>query len=665
MPITTPTYSADAQSLASRVRNHLELLYPLGDIAVLTAEVLDTMGLSLTASAPPSSPDEPHWSRNDVVLITYGDFITEPGEPPLQTLRKMVSELFSDAVSIVHLLPFYPASSDGGFAVIDHQAVAAKLGTWDDLEALASQFKLMVDLVCGHVSKSHRWVDDLRSGRSDGAECLMTATPDDDLSSVVRPRTHPLLQPIDTPTGQQHLWCTFSLDQIDIDYHQPEALLELLITLKKLLDRGAKWVRLDAIAYLWKELGTSCIHLPQTHEVVKLLRLLMNAYDSRSVLVTETNVSHEQNISYFGNGEAESSVIYNFTLAPLLVHTFLSGSAKKLHEWTVGLNECLPSATSTPATSSADSQDRTYLNFIASHDGIGLRPVEGVLSAKEIDQMIAAADQAGGTHSHYDTSDGKRPYELNVPLFDLFCSMSKMQGRPELGAASYLAAHAIMLSLPGVPAFYLHSLLCAPGVKAGDHRGTRAWQPRDFNRQKLLTSELDEMLDADQGLRRSVLEELLQLIHIRQSEPAFHPDVAYLPLPVMDGVFGLIRGGSGSDSSASDSLANETVRVVACLTNVTASTQQLSPSKLACDSPASNSPACDNKVFQAPCIDLLTRRTWSPNKQLVLAPGQTVWLVEKSSEPFDRPEPRYQPQPRRISAAERLARHSLRVTNSE
>ncbi len=610
-----PTDSADEQSLASRVSSHLELLYPLGEITALTAQVLDTMGLSLAADAPSSSPNKPHWSHSDVALITYADIITEPGEIPLQTLRKMISELFGDAVSIVHLLPFYPASSDGGFAVINHQAVAAGLGTWDDVEALASQLKLMVDLVCGHVSKKHRWVDELRAGgigHSTGAECLMTATPDVDLSNVVRPRTHPLLQPIDTPTGQQHLWCTFSPDQIDIDYHQPEALLALLRTLKNLLDHGTKWVRLDAIAYLWKEPGTSCIHLPQTHAVVKLLRLLMNAHNSRNVLLTETNVSHEQNVSYFGNGEDESNVVYNFTLAPLLVHTFLSGSATQLQKWARGL--------------ALDGfSDTTYLNFIASHDGIGLRPVEDLLTDTEMKQLLSAAKNSGGTYSEYDTPAGKRPYEINVSLFDLFRSFN--DGAPnsgrgnDFGVAQYLAAHTIMLSLAGVPAFYIHSLLCTSSARRNENlshaanddppRTGKTRTSRSINRQKITTDQLTNQLAADQGLRRSVVTELLRLIRIRQSEPAFDPGATQRVLLASEQIFSLMRAGS-----------------LLCLTNVSNDQLELSPAELhAVLDDAFRGP---RDSLDSPALyDLVAQNLVSTSEPLVLKPAQTVWLKQQ------------------------------------
>lgn len=659
-------------SLTDRVRSHLAVLYPPANMAdkyagpegldVLSSAVLSAMGLEAAEprwteqilteqtapeqTAPKQAPAEPRWTERDIAVITQPDLITEPGTPPLQTLLATLTKLASNQISIVHLLPFFPASSDGGFAVIDHTEVAPALGTWADVEALAEQFTLMVDLVCGHVSCDHRWVREFRSGLSPGAHCLMTASTTDDLSSVVRPRAHPLLQPVDTPTGERHLWCTFSPDQIDINYHHPDALLELLSILDTLLRHGARWVRLDAIAYLWKELGTTCIHLPQVHEMVKLLRTLIDARSAlhsngdhdtdwdtdrdtdrhpSTVLVTETNVPHAQNISYFGDDD-EANVVYNFSLAPLLLHTFLSGSAAVLQRWV---------ADQEPATTAAlPSAATTYLNFIASHDGIGLRPAEGLLTDAEIERLINAAHAAGGWHTHYNTANGQRPYELNVSLFELFTAANGKEGAAvsiTQGVEHYLAAHTIMLSLAGVPAFYLHSLLGTPHptpgakylatvtvpVTSGDENSS----PRAINRQKLLASGLDELLDADNGLRRSVLSELLRRTRIRRGESAFHPNSPQQSLVLNDRVFALVRGGATTGPASSNQIVS--------LTNVAGTVENVN-----LNSTLENVNL--NSTHHGDWIDLLSGRSYSSGsldafvEPIVLEAGQTVWLKRTS-----------------------------------
>ena len=404
--------------LRSRVRRHLEFIYPDVPLDRLVDDVLVTLGLEGTELETASGP---RWDQHEVAVITYADSITEAGRVPMQTMHELLDDLTGDVVSVVHVLPFYPASSDGGFAITDHRAVDPRLGSWDDITDLSETYTVMADLVVNHVSADHPWMEQFCSGEEPGSRFLLTAEPEDDLSSVVRPRTTPLLREVETSDGPRLLWCTFSYDQIDLDFAEPEVLLDLLRTVARLVDAGVRWFRLDAIAYLWKELGTSCVNLPQTHEFVKLLRTLLDARCGDSVIITETNVPHDQNVAYWGDGD-EAHLVYNFSLPPLVAHTMLSGSSAAMQQWLAQL-ETPPAGTS-------------FFNFIASHDGIGLRPVEGLLSAAEINRLIAAAHSAGGTHSEFDTPAGPKAYELNVSLWDLFAG----DGDP-LGVAQFLAAH--------------------------------------------------------------------------------------------------------------------------------------------------------------------------------------------------------------------------------
>ena len=309
------------ESLRSRVRRHLEFIYPTLPLDRLIDDVLSTLGLAGTEGVAASGP---RWDQHEVAVITYADSITEAGKVPMQTMHELLDDLTGDVVSVVHVLPFYPASSDGGFAITDHRAVDARLGSWDDIVDLSETYTVMADLVVNHVSADHPWMEQFCSGEEPGSRYLLTAEPSDDLSSVVRPRTTPLLREVETPEGPRLLWCTFSYDQIDLNFAEPEVLLDLLRTVARLVDAGVRWFRLDAIAYLWKELGTSCVNLPQTHEFVKLLRTLLDARCPDSVIITETNVPHDQNVAYWGDGD-EAHLVYNFSLPPLVAHTMLSG----------------------------------------------------------------------------------------------------------------------------------------------------------------------------------------------------------------------------------------------------------------------------------------------------------------------------------------------------
>ncbi|MDG2111765.1 MAG: alpha-amylase family glycosyl hydrolase, partial [Actinomycetota bacterium] len=394
-----------------RVHDHLAVMYPHAADEGLVTRVLDAVGIESTALGDGSdvTGGQSRWDESTSVVITYGDMLSEAGELPLRTLGRSLGELVGDVFTHLHVLPFFPSSSDDGFAVIDHRKVDPALGTWTDIVELGRGFTLMSDLVVNHVSAQGAWFEQFVDGVEPGRSYLLTAAPDGDLGSVVRPRTHPLLREVETAEGVRHVWCTFSHDQADLDFRNPDVLCEMLRVIDRLLATGTRWLRLDAVAYVWKEYGTRCLHLPQTHELVRLFNTLLEVRAPDAVVVTETNVPHKDNVAYFGTGDAagdEAHVVYNFSLAPLVLHTLLNGSSVALQRWVAG------TASPVPGT--------TFLNFIASHDGIGLRPAEGLLDEDEIDRLVGCALEAGGRVSDYATADGSRPYELNVSLFELW-----------------------------------------------------------------------------------------------------------------------------------------------------------------------------------------------------------------------------------------------------
>ncbi|NIP93643.1 MAG: alpha-amylase, partial [Akkermansiaceae bacterium] len=243
------------------------------------------------------------WSEKDAVLIAYGDMVRRPGESPLKTLKGFCDRRLRGAVNTVHVLPFFPSSSDAGFSIIDYRQVDKALGGWDDLERMARDYGLMVDLVLNHCSRRSSWFRDYVNGIAPHDGYFQEGDPEADHSEVVRPRLTPLLTEVETARGIRHVWNTFSEDQVDLNWRSPDVLFEFLDLLIGYVARGARIVRLDAVAFLWKEPGTRCVHLPQTHEVVKLMRDVLLSVAPNVILLTETNVPHEENISYFGTGD--------------------------------------------------------------------------------------------------------------------------------------------------------------------------------------------------------------------------------------------------------------------------------------------------------------------------------------------------------------------------
>ena len=485
-----------------KIQSHLARLY-----SDRVDEILEELMRRIDA-ATPIPPRRDSWDQTDAVLITYGDQVTRAGEAPLQTQRRFLLDRgLGDLLSTVHLLPFFPYSSDDGFSVIDYRQVDAALGDWSHVAALGKSFDLMFDLVINHCSQGSEWFQRYLAGEEPYTSFFIEVDPAEDLALVTRPRSHPLLTPFETSRGTRYVWTTFSEDQIDLNFASPSVLIEMIDVLLFYLQRGAKIIRLDAIAYLWKEPGTSCIHLRQTHEVVKLMRTIADAVAPGTILLTETNVPHEENTSYYGDGD-EAQMVYQFSLAPLLAEALLTGDASLLNRWLADLEPTPPGT--------------TVLNFTASHDGIGVRPLEGIMPPDRLERFIDAVRRRGGRASMKRNTDGSEsPYELNITYFDAAADPDHPD--PALHVRRFLAGQALMLSLKGIPGIYFHSLVGTPNDYEGVRRTGRA---RTINRKKFERDELNAIVDQENSPQARILGGYRRLLAVRREQPAFHPDAS-------------------------------------------------------------------------------------------------------------------------------------------
>ncbi len=462
-------------------------------------------------------------SHRDALLIAYPDQLTERGQPPLRTLTAFLEERLRTMVSGVHVLPLFPSTSDDGFAISDLYAVDPRLGSWADVEALAGRFELMLDAVFNHVSAQSQWFQGYLAGDPARRDWFIAVEGDPDLSQVVRPRATPLLTTFSSRGRLRRIWTTFSADQVDLNLAQPEVLLALIEALLLYVERGASWIRLDAAAYLWKRIGTPCIHLPETHATIRLLRAVLDRVAPHVLLVTETNVPHRDNVSYFGDGHAEAQLVYNFALPPLVLHALVTGNAATLTEWA--------------ATVRTPSAETAFLNFLASHDGIGLNPVRGILSDADVDTLVQVAVGRGAMISEkQDPGGGRSAYELNVNYLDALTDPT--DGGVEPGLRRFELAHAIMLAMPGVPALYFHSLLGSRGDPEG---AARSGIPRRVNREKLVRAVLERELGDPSTSRSRVLAWLGARLRARRRSPAFHPAGPWRVLALDRRVFALVR----------------------------------------------------------------------------------------------------------------------------
>ncbi len=569
-----------------RVRTLLSGIYG-AETGESVSRDLDALITRYRHKIPP--PRQTGLSARDAILITYPDQVQEPGRPTLETLNDFCNAHVKGLVSGIHILPFFPWSSDDGFSVIDYEAVAPEYGTWADVRRLGEHFRLMFDAVLNHASAESRWFQGFLRGEPEFQDYFIQVQGNPDLSSVVRPRALPLLSEFDGPAGKQKLWTTFSADQIDLNYRNPRVLLKITEIVLFYASQGADFLRLDAIAYLWKEPGTSSINLPQTHGIVQLLRAVLDQVAPHVMLITETNVPNPENLSYFGNGSDEAQMVYNFPLPPLVLQALQTGRAGTLSRWAATLR--LPSS------------KVTFLNFLASHDGIGLNPARGILPEREIEAMARRIQAGGGFLSNKTNANGTQsPYEMNVNYFDAL-GAAEVPASLSTQIDRFITAHGILLAFLGVPALYFHSLIGSRGWPEGVKQ---AGKYRSINRQKLQRSALEDELAQPDSLRAQIFVRLSRMLAVRSVQPCFSPQTPQRVLECSEGVFTLLRE------------KQSTGRGVLCVHHVGPNTERVELDLR------------DTALSASPDLhDLITGRHITGGKHLTLqlAPYETLWLT--------------------------------------
>lgn len=514
-------------------------------------------------------------NHKNVYLITYGDSFYEKDKAPLTVLHEVVDETLQDTVSDIHLLPMFPYTSDDGFSVTDYLTINPDLGDWNNIENLSQDYRLMFDFVANHLSKSSDWFQKFLDDQPDFKSAFVEEEVDFDTSNVIRPRVSPLFHDYQNSDGKiKRVWSTFSEDQVDVNPKDPKMLARLTAVLLEYAKRGATSIRLDAIGFLWKESGTTCMHLPQTHAIIQMWRVLLDELSPNMQIITETNVPHIDNISYFGNGNNEANQVYQFPLPPLVLHTFVTQNSEKLRNWASEIDVVSDTA--------------TFFNFLASHDGIGLRPTEGILTDDEREQLVQRVLENGGRVSYKNNPDGSQSvYEMNINYSEAL----KDNEQPEWTTAKMIAAHHILLSLVGVPAIYYHSIF---GSKNDQEGVESSGINRRINREKLEKTTLLKELDTD-GYRKTIYTGITDLIRIRQQEAAFNP---YAPQKVID---------FGNEVFAVRRFADDHSSILA-LTNVTAHEVELQNIKGL------------NLIHQQDVTDTIK-----------LAPYETAWIKEEQN----------------------------------
>ncbi|MDC3016416.1 alpha-amylase family glycosyl hydrolase [Candidatus Pelagibacter sp.] len=521
-------------------------------------------------------------SEKTTLVICYGDSVYSGKKKSIKVFQNFFQKRLKDYFNTIHFLPFYPSSSDSGFAVKDHYKVENKLGNWSDIKNISKLNNVMADLVINHSSARGLWFKNFLKKKEPGKDFFLTVDSNFNISKVVRPRDHKLLKKITIFNKSDYLWRTFSPDQIDLNFKNPSVLIQFIKIMIHLINNGITIFRLDAIAYLWKENKSQCINLKQTHEIIKLLRIVINLLNVQTTIITETNLPEKENLSYFGKND-EANWIYNFSLPPLLIHAFLFENSSYLNRWSKNL----------PNTK----RGNNYLNFIASHDGIGIRPTEGLLSKNTLNNFLKRLKKNGSKFSYRKVKNKtKKVYEANITVFDAL-KKSDFDQAGKFYLERYLSAHAIMVSFEGIPAIYFNSIF---GTANDEAKFVITGNNRDVNRYKWNLNNITKKLKNNKTKQSIFYQKITNLLNIRRKQKAFHPNASRLNLKFGTKIYGYKR------------ISIDNKQSILCITNLSSKIQKVQL----------------NKAYHN-WYNLIGPKIEIKNKFLILKPFETIWLSNK------------------------------------
>ena len=525
------------------------------------------------------------WTEKDSFLITYADTVRNKSQNHLKTLGNFLN-LFCKDFSHIHILPYYPSSSDDGFAVIDYKRISKENGTWADFEKLTSKFKIMSDLVINHCSSESNLFKNFLKNQDPGSDFFISSKKKfDNFKKVVRPRSSELSKKVRICGKESYVWCTFSHDQVDLNFKNPNVLIFFLEIIKFYIDKGSRALRLDAVAFLWKEKGTKCINQPETHLIIRLIRLIIEYYSNECLVITETNIPSHENLSYFGNNN-EAHCIYNFSLAPLLIHAIISEDNNYLKKW----SRSMPPA----------QFGNAYLNFLSTHDGIGMRPLEGILPNNELNKFISTLKKSGAYLTHRVSQNKKTVYEVNTTLLDAF--KETYSGEDNFQIKRFILAHEILFAMEGIPAIYIQNLV---GSKNDYKKVKKTNVYRSINRKEWTINELLKLLNKN-SINKKIYLAITKLIKIRGNQKAFHPNATQFTLQLHQNLFGIWR--QSLDRSQS----------IFCINNLSCRKQTFSLLDI-------------NLISTNKWYDLLTKKSVKDlTSNITLMPYQSVWLTNKN-----------------------------------
>ena len=444
--------------------------------------------------------------KNQVQLICYADRLGGT----LRGLRQLVTGPLAGVFGGVHVLPFFHPidGSDAGFDPIDHTEVDDRLGDWSDVRALAQEVEVMADVIVNHISSHSPQFQDFsthgRSSRYDGLFLTLDSVfpegaSEQQLLALYRPRPGLPFTPMQLADGSRRiLWTTFTAEQIDIDVNHPEGRCYLDGILRIFAENGVRLVRLDAVGYAIKRAGSNCFMMEETFAFIRDFSARARA-QGLEVLV-EIHSHHQLQLRI----AREVDWVYDFALPPLVLHAFYNGTARYLKDW-IAIR---------PANS---------LTVLDTHDGIGVIDIgadaqdpanlPGLVPNEGIDRLVRQIHANSGGDSLRATGAAAS----NLDLYQVNCTFFDALARDEL---HYLLSRAIQFFLPGIPQVYYVGLLAGSNDMA---LLARSGVGRDINRHHYTRGEIEE------ALCRPVVADLLSLIRLRNTHPAFQGAFELLP----------------------------------------------------------------------------------------------------------------------------------------
>ena len=437
--------------------------------------------------------------NNQVQLITYVDRF---GGDTLADLHALLKGPLTGLFGGVHLLPFfYPVDgSDAGFDPIDHTLVDPRLGDWGDIAALAGDVPVMADVIVNHMSSDSPQFQDYsqRAGQSEFSGLFLTmdavfpdGASEKELLNIYRPRPGLPFTSTKLASGEHRLlWITFTSKQIDIDVSHPTGRAYLNSILLRLASSGVTMIRMDAVGYAIKKPGTPCFMLPETFEFIDEFAGRARELGLEVLVEVHSYYRHQIEIA------KRVDWVYDFALPALVLHAIFFGTAGPLANW-------------------IRQRPTNALTVLDTHDGIGIIDIgsdannriecPGLVPDEDLDLLVEQIHQRSGGQSRQATGVAAS----NLDIYQVNCSFYDALGRND---QAYLVARAIQFFLPGIPQVYYVGLL------AGENDMdllVRTGVGRDINRQYFDRAEVLERL------HQPVVQDLLQLIRLRNTHPAF------------------------------------------------------------------------------------------------------------------------------------------------